>query len=308
MTNKERLLGNLFREALYENTSVPEMLELFSKKISSSFSSEDFLLLQMASQLYESAQIRKKAYEYMSMMAKMSSKCFELISKKHPGLHFCTSQRLKSVISEIYKRYERVQDGLSPEIKDLPAVRVILLIPETQEALQTEYIIAKEIMENFSLLNSDENFPLYVNLSMPDKSVSQSDFDSEEHPEVLIPDNSILIPGLEKLGKDYIHRPKGDGYQSFHISLELVKKSEPTFRIFSEVQIRTIAQHQNAEFGPASHKKYKDNRNKKMQEIFCYETDKVHLFGYHPDENPEHEIDFSGFSKPTFVTERSKTF
>ena len=308
MTNKEKLLGNLFREALYTNSTTPEMLEFFSKKISSSFSSEDFLLLQMASQLFESAQIRKKAYEYMSMTAKMSSKCFEVIEQKHPELYFCTSQRFKSVQSEIYKRYERVQDGLSPEIKDLLAVRVILLMPETQEALQTEYIIAKEIMENFSLLNSDENFPLYVNLSMPDKSVSQSDFDPEKHPEVLIPDDSILIPGLEKLGKDYMHHPKGDGYQSFHISLELVKKSEPTFRFFSEVQIRTIAQHQYSEYGPASHKKYKDNRNKKMQEIFTYEKDKVHLFGYHPDENPEHEIDFSGFSKPTFITERSKTF
>lgn len=308
MTNKERLLGNLFREALYETTSVPQMLELFSKKISSNFSSEDFLILQMASQLYESAQIRKNADEYMRILAKMSSKCFELINQKHPELHFCTSQRLKSVLSEIYKRCDRVQDGLSPEIKDLPAVRVILLMPETQETLQTEYIIAKEIMENFSLLNSDENFPLYVNLSMPDKSVSQSAFDAKAHPKVVVSDESILIPGLEKLGKDYIHFPKDDGYQSFHISFELAKKSEPTFRIFSEVQIRTISQHQYSEYGPASHRKYKDGRNKRMEEIFSYEKGKVHLSGYHPNENPEHEIDFSGFSKPTFITERSKTF
>lgn len=305
MTNKERLLGNLFREALYESISVPEMLEKFSKNILENFSSEDFLLLQMASQLYESAQIRKQDAEYMEMTSNISSECFELIHTRHPELPFCTSQRFKNALSEIYKRYERIQDGLSPEIKDLPAVRVILLAPETQKTLHTEYIIAKEIMEHFSTLNSSLDFPLYVNLSMPDKSVSQSDFDPKEHPKVLVANESIMIPGLEKLGKDYLRSPKKDGYQSYHLSLEMVKKSDPTFRIFSEIQIRSITQHQYSEFGPASHRSYKDQRNQKMDEIFKFDKKKVHITGYYPHENPKCEIDYSGFSRPTFVTERS---
>ena len=308
MTNKEKKLGNLFREALYESTSVPQMLELFSKAISSKFSFEDFLILQMASQLYESAQMRKLDSDYMRMMALVSSECYELIHSKHPDILFCTSQRFKSALSEIYKRYERVQDGLSPEIKDLPALRVILLEPERQETLQMEYIIAKEIMEHFSMLNGDINFPLYVNLSVPDKAVSQSAFDPSKNKEVLLPDESILISGLEKLGKDYIHYPKNDGYQSFHISFELVKKSDSSFRLFSEIQIRSIAQHQYSEFGPASHKNYKDRRNRKMEEIFNFEKEKVRIRGYYPNENPNFEIDFSGFSQPTFVSEHTKKF
>lgn len=305
MTNKEKLLGQLFREALYKSTSVPEWLEDFSRKILTNFSSEDFLLLQMASQLYESAQVRKQVYEYMKMMSKMSSKCFELINTKHPELYFCTSQRFKDAISEIYKRYERIQDGLSPEIKDLPAVRVILFAPETPETLHTEYVIAKEIMEHFSMLNSDKNFPLYVNLSMPDKSVSKSDFNPKDHPNVVVADEEIMIPGLEKLGKDYLHFPKKDGYQSFHISLELIWKTDPAFRIFSEIQIRSIAQHQYSEFGPASHRKYKNQRNQKMDEIFKFDKNKVHITGYYPNEDPKCKLDYSGFSRPTFVTERS---
>lgn len=308
MTEKEKKLGNLFREALYTSDSVPKMLEVFSEKIQTKFSYEDFLLLQMASQLYESAQIRKRSHEYMKMMSKMSSKTFNLIETAHPNVHFCTSQRFKHVLSEIYKRYDRVRDGLSPEIKDLPALRVILLEPETAETLHLEYVIAKEIMESFSILNSDKDFPLYVNLSIPDKSVSQSSFNPDKHSKVLVSGDNILIPGLEKLGKDYIHFPKEDGYQSFHISFELVNKNDPSLRIFSEVQIRTIAQHKYAESGPASHKDYKDRRNKRLDDIFMFDKGMVHLNGYYPDENPENELDYSGFSKPTFVTERSKTF
>ena len=62
MTEKENLLGNLFLEALYSGNSVPEIMELFSDKISRNFTATDFLLLQMASQLKESAQIRKVAH------------------------------------------------------------------------------------------------------------------------------------------------------------------------------------------------------------------------------------------------------
>ena len=308
MTEKEKLLGNLFREALYSGNSTPEIMELFSDKISRSFSATDFLLLQMASQLKESAQIRKVAHEYMKMISTMSSTSFSLIANKHPSLHFCTSQRFKSFIRELYKRYERVQDGLSPEIKDLPAVRIILLEPETQETLKMEYMIALEILENFSSLNSDPKFPLYVNLSIPDKLVTKSSFDSAKHQDVLIPDKNVLIPELSKLGKDYLYYPKSKGYQSFHISFELVRKSDPTFRIFAEVQIRTISQHRYAEFGPASHNEYENRRTEKLLDIFKFEKEKVHISGYFPNEDPNLEMDFSGFSKPTFVTERSKTF
>ena len=304
----KQLIGDLFREALYSSNSVPEVMETFSDKITSNYSAEDFLLLQMASQLRESAQIRKQAHEYMQMMSTISSQCFNLLNKNHPDLHFCTSQRFKSFLSELYKRYERVQDGLSPEIKDLPALRIILLEDETQEILHMEYVIVQEILEYISILNSQRDFPLYVNLSLPDKSVTKSKFNADDYPEVLIPNTDILVPKLSKLGKDYISNPKPSGYQSFHLTFELVRKREPSIRIFAEIQLRTITQHKYAEDGPANHKNYKDRRNKKLEEIFNFDKNNVHVSGYFPDENLNFEKDFSGLTKPIFVTERSKTF
>lgn len=307
MTN-ELLLGNLFRESLYTSTNVPTVIETFSDKISSNFKVEDFLLLQMATQLRESAEIRKNAPKYMQMMSSVSSHCFSLIHKNHPDLHFCTSQRFKSFMSELYKRYERIQDGLSPEIKDLPALRIILLEEESQDILHMEYLIVQEILESTSILSKNPDFPLYVNLSTPDKSVNKNAFNPDEYPEVLIPDPEIIIPGLDKLGKDYISAPKKYGYQSYHLTFELVMKNDPSVRIFAEIQIRTITQHKYAEDGPANHKSYKDRRNKKLDDIFKFDKNNVHITGYYPDENPKFEKDFSGFSKPILLTEMSQTF
>lgn len=308
MKSNNKQVGDLFRESLYSANSVPEVMEIFSDKISMNFGAEDFLLLQMASQLKESAQIRKKAHEYMKMMSIISSECFKLINEKHPNLHFCTSQRFKSFISELYKRYERVQDGLSPEIKDLPALRIILLEDESQDILHIEYLLVKEILEAISILNTNKDFPLYVNLSAPDKSVTKSSFNPDEYPEVLLPNPEIILPGLDIIGKDYISNPKSYGYQSYHLTFELLLKKNSSMRIFVEIQIRTIAQHKYAENGPASHREYKKRRNEKFKEIFGFDKNNVHITGYYPNENLEFEKDFSGFSKPSFVTERSKTF
>lgn len=52
--------------------------------------------------------------------------------------------------------------------------------------------------------------------------------------------------------KDYVVRPKSNGYRSLHAS---VRDAE---RAVFEVQIRSIAMHRHAEHGPAAHADYKD--------------------------------------------------
>lgn len=295
---KQQLLGNLFREALYPSYTVPELMENFSKKISENFTSKDFLILQLASQLYESAQIRREAFNYMKMTASVSSTCYNLIAENHPGLHYCTTQRFKGFLSELYKRCERIFEGKSPEIKDLTALRVILYEPETQDTLKTCYQIAQEAMEKFSELNCSDKFPLYVNLSVPDKLVSKSNFDPVKHPNVLLPNEDIIIPELSNLGKDYIRNPKDKGYQAYHSSYELISKTDSKLRIFSEIQVTTI---QQWKYKPANHDEYKEERNRRWDEIFYFDEAKVHLYGYYPQYNE----DSSGLTKPLYVTQRA---
>ena len=251
LTKEEKLLGDLFRDAIYTATTTSEFLELFSLKILENFDSDDFLILQLGSQLYESAQIRKTDELYMDMQTKITTECYNLISKKYPEISFYSSQRFKSAISEIYKRCERIFDeGRSPEIRDLLASKIVLLEPETQETLEYEYKIVSETMKHFSYLNTRKEFPIAVNLAGPDKLVTKSDFSQEEHPNILLPDKKTIIPGLSILGKDYISQPKTHGYQAFHSSYELIDKLDTLRKIFSEIQVTTIAQ---ANYEPAPH-------------------------------------------------------
>lgn len=64
--------------------------------------------------------------------------------------------------------------------------------------------------------------------------------------------------------KDYIANPKVNGYQSLHSSVSTTyENSEWPF----EIQVRSCAMHQVAEFGLASHWEYKENQNlKKTQQ------------------------------------------
>ncbi len=302
MTKKEQLLGNLFREAIYTAGNVPEFLEIFSKKISENFDSDDFLILQLGSQLYESAQIRKNDATYMKMQSLISTECYNLISSKYTNLNFCSSQRFKSALSEIYKRCERIFDeGRSPEIRDLIASKIIILAEETQETLSYEYKIVSDTMKHFSYLNSQKDFPLSVNLVGPDKQVTKSNFSHEKHPNILLPDEKIILPGLSVLGKDYISQPKTHGYQAYHSSYELMFKSNPTRKIFSEIQVTTISQ---SNYEPANHDKYKQKRNQKWDEVFAFDENKVHIAGYYP----QYAVDYSGLITPLYITEKNKTF
>ena len=81
----------------------------------------------------------------------------------------------------------------------------------------------------------------------------------------------------------------------------MISKENPLLRIFSEIQVTTIAQ---TNYEPANHDKYKEKRNKRWDEVFAFDPSKVHIRGYYP----QFGHDYSGLVKPLHVTEESKTF
>ena len=72
------------------------------------------------------------------------------------------------------------------------------------------------------------------------------------------------LPGFQPMPtkvKDYISFPKPNGYQSLHTALMLNGQA-------IEVQIRTLAMHQVAEHGMASHWAYTDGKRRKMDSFY----------------------------------------
>jgi GTP pyrophosphokinase len=72
------------------------------------------------------------------------------------------------------------------------------------------------------------------------------------------------LPGFQPVPtkvKDYISFPKPNGYQSLHTALMLNGQA-------IEVQIRTSAMHQVAEYGMASHWAYTDSKRRKMDSLY----------------------------------------
>ena len=62
--------------------------------------------------------------------------------------------------------------------------------------------------------------------------------------------------------KDYIKSPKANGYQSLHTAARLEYKGLP-WNV--EVQIRSNAMHQKAEFGACAHWDYKQQQDEEVQ-------------------------------------------
>lgn len=300
MTEKDKAIGDIFRNNLYSWDNIPTIAENIGKDISKKFNSSDFLLQSLATQLIIAANIRKNSECFHDISEQITRAVWDIIIKLFPDIYFSVSFRGKSFTSELHKRYNRICEGNNPIIKDMLAVRIIILNETNLKTLKKCYDIFFAVISSLTKLNNDYlNFPLIV--SEPDKLITSSAFEQEDFPDILVPE--IKFPdNFERVVKDYMRYPKKNGYQSLHCSFEIPSLSPKYAGLNMEIQLRTLKQHEWAEYLNASHSKYKRARSEKMDKIFYFDPKRVNIAGY------SELSDFCGLSKPIQLCQRHKTF
>ena len=300
MTERDKIVGDIFRNNLYSWNNIPAIAENIGKNIAKEFDYSDFLMQSLATQLIIAANIRKNSECFHDISEQITRATWDIINETYPEIRFSVSFRGKSFISEIHKRYASICDGNNPIIKDLLAVRIIILNETNLTTLKKCYQIFFKIISSLTQLNNRYlDFPLIV--SEPDKLITNSAFKQEEFPDILVPE--IKFPdNFERVVKDYMKYPKQNGYQSLHCSFEIPSLSPKYAGLNMEIQLRTLQQHEWAEYMNASHSKYKRARSEKMDKIFYFDPKKVNMVGY------SELSDFCGLSKPIQLCQRHKTF
>ena len=132
-------------------------------------------------------------------------------------------------------------------IRDFLGFRVTLCTGQgdTKETIKLCYEVLNELMQYFIMNGS---------LLTEAEPILEGECEESIKEKLIIPSESLVIPGFEDNVKDYIRNPKANGYQSLHC---VVRKTDgPLF----EIQIRTMAMEYRAEFGSASHLPYKINK------------------------------------------------
>ena len=130
-------------------------------------------------------------------------------------------------------------------IRDIFAFRILL---ESNNNPEREVKKCYETMKKISMILNQQGFYPCENIETKERKP----FDAKAHPDIFVPKSTGLDKSLIPCVKDYILRPKSNGYQSLHYTCQDYKTSRCL-----EVQIRTGDMHKHAESGIAAHSNYK---------------------------------------------------
>ena len=214
---------------------------------------------------------------------------YDEIAKSYPNLLFRLEGRRKSLTSAYKKLWQSPPDMV---LKDIAAFRITLFGDESGNSNPLEltnmcYVIAEHLI-HFSIESGFIPCP-----AEPLKNTEE--FNSSEHPNVIIPKESGLASDMQIYVKDYVLHPKNDEYQSLHI----VFMDE--FQHYFEVQIRTLLMHIAAEDGPASHELYKQRYEK-----LHLKRENISIPGYKV--NGDRVYDWVGLEVSLEILRRQKTY
>lgn len=200
---------------------------------------------------------------------------FKEFMRKNCKIPFSIKYRQKDFIRYNDKiRYLLAKGESLDRIRDLLGIRIILTSPprDTLEFVQQCYQILDFVIQFFVV--QKHGLPLYLRGA----SIVDKNFNIAEHPEIVIPEESLISKEFRECVKDYIIHPKGKGgYQSLHIVIKMQNN------VTVEFQIRTFAMDVSAEEGSSSHFAYAENRREKTDIDLDYSKIQLPGFAYLPN-------------------------
>lgn len=181
----------------------------------------------------------KESKSFVNFVEKQEEQISDILKKIVP-VNYCVYGRKKSLYSycEKLKKANDVRD-----VKDIYAIRVVLddSTIGVENAIEFCYIIAKTLIDYYQSKNFTVDF-------LTEKSSGKLD----DNVQIYVPKTEdvlrIISPDYQSYIKDYISKPKSNGYQSIHIRAQQNGKSV-------DIQVRTSTMHEYSEYGGASHDK-----------------------------------------------------
>ena len=217
--------------------------------------------------------------------------------------------RLKAFESEAKKSLEHLLDRESPELRDRFGCRINIL-NKGLDAIRMVDIITNDLIEFFCGYTTPERIQQFMDwidnnpeidaetretihetmsydfiLDKSDTMRGMGDFNPKNHPTVIVPTETIILPEYHYGVKNYIITPKDNGYQSVHFVLHMPSYSKVCPGGYFEFLIRTNEMHVYAEHELASHTMYKENQQKRyddygVSEAFQLNPDEISLLGF----------------------------
>lgn len=273
-------------DALYKGHSVPEILSIYEEFLKKTGGLLDMQHATFINQ-YKNVVMDKK---FLATLRKHFNNIYKLIDKEFPETKFHLEGRRKSLLSTEKKIIKCLEQNKSLDtLRDLIAFRLIIFDEKNQkDAVKKCYAIMQRIIE-YGIENG-------FMLCEANPVEETKNFDNSKH-NLYIPTTSGIPKEFQVGVKDYIIKPKENGYQSLHAVFRL-----STGQCF-EIQIRTFSMHTHAESGDANHENYKQKEYKKLE----IDKTKINIPGYRVLEDST-VYDMVGIEKALLVLQRQKTY
>lgn len=240
---------------------------------------------------------------YLRTIRDWMNEFYDLVDRRYPELLFSLEGRRKALVS-FYKKMLFLQEkNLSKDpkkreakpldrLKDLFAFRIILFDQEPDEMINLLYQVADLIIDFFVMKGFEA-----ISAS---EAKGTGNFNPVEHPEVVVPEKSMISEKNRNFVKDYVIEPKDNGYQSLHIVFY-----DKMTRHYFEIQLRTFSMHVHAESSDeANHELYKNSTYGTDAEEKI-EYSRIHIRGFAATKNGY--IDNAGLLDSLPILRRQKT-